>query len=95
MIPKVDNWERKNQKDAYIYSDGKNIKINIKKAIPNSSKRFSKEDLEATESLETFIIERRLFLKRIDIIAQHIVNKLFSFLFIWKRNINQRCSRIR
>ena len=40
MIPKVDNWERKNQKDAYIYSDGKNIKINIKKAIPNSSKRF-------------------------------------------------------
>ena len=71
MIPKVDNWERKNQKDAYIYSDGKNIKINIKKAIPNSSKRFSKEDLEATESLETFIIERRLFLKRIDIIAKY------------------------
>ena len=78
MIPKVDNWERKNQKDAYIYSDGKNIKINIKKAIPNSSKRFSKEDLEATESLETFIIERRLFLKRIDIIFYLCITKELS-----------------
>ena len=72
MIPKVDNWERKNQKDAYIYSDGKNIKINLRKAIPKSSRRFSKEDLEATESLETFIIERRLFLARIDVIAKYI-----------------------
>ena len=72
MIPKVDEWERTNKKDAYIYSDGKNIKINIKKVIPKSSRRFSREDLEITESLETFIIERRLFLKRIDLIAKYV-----------------------
>lgn len=71
MTPKVDEWERKDHKESYVYSDGKNIKINIMKAIPNSAKRFSKKDLEITESLETFIVERRLFAARLDIIAKY------------------------
>ena len=42
MTPKVDEWERKDHKESYVYNDGKNIKINIMKAIPVCAKRLSK-----------------------------------------------------
>ena len=69
--PDVDTWKRSNE-EAYIYPDGKNVKINLKKAIPKSYRKFRKEDKEAQDSLQTFILERKLFFTKIDELCSYI-----------------------
>ena len=69
--PDVDNWQREKE-NAYIYADGKNIKLNLEKIIPKSYRKFSKDDQEAQSSLQTFILERKLFFAKIDEICSYI-----------------------
>ena len=71
-IPKIDTWTRKNEEDAYATSDGKNLLLNIEKIIPNSIKRMPKEYLDGLNFMKTFIIERKLFFKKTDLICQYI-----------------------
>ena len=73
-IPKVDTWGRKNPASGYVYPDGKNIKLNVMKFIPKSSRKlmankFTKEEIA---SLETLLIERKLFFNKTDMLCQYI-----------------------
>ena len=71
--PDVDTWERTHSDDAYFTSDGKNLIMNLAKAIPNSMGRFSRdEDQEGLKFMRTFIIERKLFFRKTDLIAQYL-----------------------
>ena len=71
-IPKIDTWTRDNEKDAYAISDGKNLLLNIEKIIPNSIRKMPKEFQEGLNFMKTFIIERKLFFKKTDLICQYI-----------------------
>lgn len=70
--PNVDLWQRKENENAYVYVDGKNVRMNLVKFIPKSNKKFSDKDKEIANSLETFIIERGLFLKKIDVLCKYM-----------------------
>ena len=71
--PDVDTWKRESEEDAYFYSDGKNLVINLDKAIPNSMKKLRRRrDDEVFKFMRTFIVERKLFYKRTDLIAQYL-----------------------
>ena len=70
--PNVDTWTRENEKDAYVYVDGKNVRMNLSRFIPNSHRRFNEKDKEIVDSLETFIVERGLFLKKIDVLCRYM-----------------------
>lgn len=70
--PNVDTWTRENEKDAYVYVDGKNVRMNLSRFIPNSHRRFNEKDKEIVDSLETFIVERGLFLKKIDVLCKYM-----------------------
>ena len=72
VYPNVDTWERKNPEDAYVLSDGTNMKLNIEKVIPNSTRRFNDADKDSIVSLETFIIERGLFYKKVNVLCKYI-----------------------
>ena len=69
--PNVDTWKRNEDEQAYVYMDGKNVRMNLCKFIP-SSRRFTEKDKEVSDSLETFIIERGLFLKKIDVLCKYM-----------------------
>ena len=71
VYPEIDNWERKNNEDAYVWSDGKNLIINMKKFLP-SIDRMRKEDRQSLMFLQTFVIERKLFYKKTDLIAKYL-----------------------
>lgn len=73
-LPKVDTWARKNPASGYVYPDGKNIKLNVTKFIPKSSRKlmankFTKDEIA---SLETLLIERKLFFNKTDMLCQYI-----------------------
>ena len=71
--PDVDTWKRESEEDAYFYSDGKNLVINLDKVIPNSMKKLRRRrDDEVFKFMRTFIVERKLFYKRTDLIAQYL-----------------------
>lgn len=74
QIPMVDSWNRRRPTDGYVYADGKNIKLNLKKFLPKSSKRLLENNLTREEitSLETLIIERKLFFNKTDMLCQYI-----------------------
>ena len=69
--PDIDTWEREPE-EAYAYTDGKNLILNIEKIIPISLERMSKEDKESITYMKTFVLERKLFFKKTDLIAQYI-----------------------
>lgn len=73
-IPKVDTWARKNPTSGYVYPDGKNIKLNVTKFIPKSSRKLmaSKFTKDEIASLETLLIERKLFFNKTDMLCQYI-----------------------
>lgn len=72
VYPNVDTWERDVPEDAYVLSDGSNIRLNIKRVIPNSTRRFNDSDRDSIISLETYIIERGLFVKKINVLCKYI-----------------------
>ena len=68
--PNIDTWQRKPE-DAYAYSDGKNLILNIEKILPSVT-RMREEDRESILFMKTFVIERKLFFKKTELIAQYI-----------------------
>lgn len=70
--PKVDSWVRSESEEPFVHPDGKNVRIRLQACLPNSVKKFRKEDEYIYDALETFIIERGLFLKKIDIICKYM-----------------------
>ena len=70
--PNIDTWTRENPEDAYVYSDGKNMIINIEKIMPMSLSKMSEEDQAKITLLKSFAIDRKLFYKKTDVICQYI-----------------------
>lgn len=68
---RVDEWHR-DPKDAYIYAENGNIKLNLDKCIPNSIKRMREQDQQGTEDLGTFSMSRVAFKNAIDLIVNYI-----------------------
>lgn len=73
-IPKVDEWFRKKPEQGYTYPDGRNIILNIGKCIPKSAKKLLADNMtsEGLTMMGTFIIERKLFSNKIDMLCQYI-----------------------
>lgn len=71
-IPDVDEWKRDDIADAYAISDGKNMILNLKKIMPTSIDRLKEHDPEGIRLFKTFIIERKLFFKKTDLICHYI-----------------------
>lgn len=69
--PNIDEWKRDNNEDAYAYSDGKNLILNIEKILP-SVMRMREDEKESILFLKTFVIERKLFFNKTDLIAQYV-----------------------
>ena len=57
---RIDDWHR-DPKDAYVYAEDGNIKINLDKCIPNSIERMRLENEQGTQDLGTFSISRTAF----------------------------------
>lgn len=68
---KVDEWTR-DKSDAYIYSDGNLIKINFDKCLDGKSRGMYARNKDSMETLSTFIIKRRLFLSKLDLLCQYM-----------------------
>ena len=69
--PNIDTWSREPE-ESYAYSDGKNLILNIEKILPMSLSRMSDKEKEGILHLKTFIIDRKLFYKKTDLIAQYV-----------------------
>ena len=48
--PNVDTWKRNEDEQAYVYMDGKNVRMNLCKFIP-SSRRFTEKDKQRKENM--------------------------------------------
>lgn len=68
---RIDDWHR-DPKDAYVYAEDGNIKINLDKCIPNSIERMRLENEQGTQDLGTFSISRTAFKNKIDLIADYV-----------------------
>ena len=68
---RIDDWHR-DPKDAYIYAENGNIKLNLDKCIPNSIQKMREKDPRGTEDLGTFTLSRTAFKNAVDTIVDYI-----------------------
>lgn len=68
---RVDDWHR-DPKDAYVYAENGNIKLNLDKCIPNSIDRLRAQDEQGIEDLGTFNMSRVAFKNAINLIVDYI-----------------------
>ena len=71
-IVKIDSWKRKSTTKPYIYPDGEHMVLNLKKFLPKSASKLIKENPDAISHLNTFIIKRKLFYNKIDVLCHYI-----------------------
>lgn len=68
---RIDEWHR-DPKDAYVYAEDGNIKLNLDKCIPNSIEKLRQQDPQGTEDLGTFSMSRVAFKNSINLIVDYI-----------------------